>query len=192
MVRMVVFPIMDNSTLWSGVISQVSFHAPFNLLTHKCRQWLYNKTISFLMASNTNTYYPLDQHNMSSQFHNYSVELSNQKYDGAYIKFAPADDHMDDRTIYSEEWLSSGFPPCNNTYFAEASRCSRLAPFDDRMKIFIRYNVGHGDGWCGASVMPSDYDALDRGVEIEISSIVVSGLYYDECDRLRTIKNKQD
>jgi hypothetical protein len=38
-----------------------------------------------------------------------------------------------------------------------------------------------GGRWCGSDVSASDYDIFDKdGVEMEISKVVVSALYFDD------------
>jgi hypothetical protein len=120
---------------------------------------------------------------MSSQFYRYAVELSNQRQDGAYVRFDRNKVNVDNRvfgtTISSDEWIWSNFSSCNRTYDADANQCSFLAPFDNPMNLVIEIYIG--GVWCGANVRKSDYNVLDYGVEMEISKIVVSALYFDTC-----------
>lgn len=128
---------------------------------------------------------------MSTQFYNYGIELSSQSDDGAYIEFYRTlsttninntdDNHIDGRRISSDEWISSDFTPCKH-YVAGAPRCSLLAPFDNSMQINLVLQVGNG--WCTASLDSLDNDELDRDVEMEISSIVVSALQSNICGKL--------
>ncbi len=125
----------------------------------------------------------LDRYEMSSRFHKYRLEYSNQRIDGAYIRFERQSTSVDkndyNKTILSDEWISSGVSVCNGKYDADASRCSLLAPFDNPM--YIGMNILVGGMECGYNVDASDYDIFDQGVEMEISNIVVSALQFDEC-----------
>lgn len=120
--------------------------------------------------------------NRLQAFDSYGIEYSNQKHDGAYIKFM-----ADDDSIMPNKWSSSDFAICDGKYDADANRCSMLAPFDSPMNIMIDIVVGGGvdpiSKWCGAGVSQSDYNILDRddGVELEISRIAVYALTFDEC-----------
>jgi hypothetical protein len=55
-----------------------------------------------------------------------------------------------------------------------------LAPFDNPLQVSLVVSIG-GDS-CSANVNESDYDVFDRGVEMEISNVVVFALQFDECD----------
>lgn len=113
---------------------------------------------------------------MSSQFYRYRLEYSNQRANGAYIRFernnVDTGDYVLGPTISNNEWIGSDFPSCNGAYDSAASRCSELAPFDNPMNIVI--DIGVGGDWCGEGVRAVDYDAFEAvGVEMEISSIDV-------------------
>ncbi len=125
---------------------------------------------------------------MSSQFHVYRLEYSNQRHDGAYVRFdrestVDSDDHTYGSNITSNNWIWSNFSSCNGEYDADANRCSLLAPFDNPMNIVIDIVVGGNvGGWlCATGLRESDYNVFDRGVEIEISKIVVSALNFEHC-----------
>lgn len=72
-------------------------------------------------------------------------------------------------------WVWS-FPPCRNNYTAEASKCSYLAPFDNKMNLIM--NIAVGGQWGNVdkeynNIPYSLYDAFDQGVEMEVSDVVV-------------------
>lgn len=130
---------------------------------------------------------------MSSQFNTYSVEYSNQRHDDAYVRFERnrLANRTEESKINVDEW--SDILSCAGKYDnTDASRCSQLASFDNPMSIFIHIDAGainefsdgtsqDVDDWCGAGVLPTDYDRFDRGIELEISQILVYALYFDEC-----------
>lgn len=122
---------------------------------------------------------------MSSQFHIYGVEISNQRHDGAYIQFYRKStvDTNDSITygpkISNNQWIWSQFYGCNDKYDPDAKKCSLLAPFDNPMQVWLRLLIG--DTWCDDGVNESDYDAFDHGVEMEIADVVVYALQFDEC-----------
>jgi hypothetical protein len=147
----------------------------------------YRAALIWEKERNYETFFVLNRNNMSSQFYKYRVEYSNQLDDGAYVRFdreestdvVTSDNSVFGPIVYSDQWIWSNFPSCNRKYDADANRCSLLAPFDNTMNIVI--DIVIGGEWCGEGVNSSHYDVLDRGVEMEISSILISGLYFDNC-----------
>lgn len=117
------------------------------------------------------TTFPISKTEISGNFLTYGVEYSNRMND-VYIQFYV---QMANCTIrygpkLRNTWISE-VPSCNNTFTDEAARCSYLAPFDNTMKLIM--NIAVGGDWGGKNVLPSDYDAFDAGVEMEVSSVIV-------------------
>jgi hypothetical protein len=114
-----------------------------------------------------------------SQFNVYSVEYSNLLRDGAYVRFdRRADNDVDEviygPTIFGDQWQSLDVRVCVGQYHADGNRCSFLAPFDAAMNIYLQLATGD-QCWQGGDIVDGD------NVEMEISKIVVSAMYFDEC-----------
>jgi hypothetical protein len=130
------------------------------------------------------TFSTLSRHRISSQFNRYGVEYSNQRDDGAYIRFERKNGDKEKKIvvgpkILNDQWIWSGFWACDEQkYDADASRCSLLAPFDNEMHINIGMVVNN---MCGIGENPADHAIFDRGIEMEIERIDIYALYFDKC-----------
>ena len=105
-------------------------------------------------------------------------EYSNLLRDGAYVRFDRRADNDDDEviygpTIFGDQWQSLDVRMCW-TVSCRWKSMFILAPFDAAMNIYLQLATGD-QCWQGGDIVDGD------NVEMEISKIVVSAMYFDEC-----------
>lgn len=124
-----------------------------------------------------------EKSNYSIKYRNLNISEVNTTFITYGVEYSavPGDEYIQlyvspqDGNVYygpkanSSLWRDT-FEACHGWYTPGALRCSPLAPFDNSMILIM--NIAVGGSW-GSMGVGNDYSALDKGIEMEVTSVTV-------------------